>query len=156
MRAAFALCNQRHGYDSMALKKAGTGGRLPDIGKQEPPVAAMVGPLTVTAQGAILKGDARLMFAVRVLDGAGKPVTGLKDQHFKVWQLGHFFSEVSDTFVVELENIPGLEGMYHVVRSQWSLVSNGTIPFAVRVARNAASTGTALTFIVKVHEGLDT
>jgi hypothetical protein len=140
----------------MAMKKVGKVGRVPDVGHQPPPPMAAIGPLTVTAQGAILKGDERLMFAVRVLDGAGKPVTGLQDQHFKVWQLGHFFGEIGDTFVVELGEIDGLEGLYHLVRSQWSLVPNGTIPFAIRVARNNASTGTALTFVVKVREGLDT
>lgn len=139
----------------MAMKKVGKVGSVPDLGKQAPPTAA-IGPLSVSAQGAILKGDERLIFAVRVVDGAGKPVTGLKDQHFKVWQLGHHFSEVGDIFVVELGDIAGLEGIYHVVRSQWSLVPNGTIPFAIRVARNNASTGTVLTFIVKVREGLDT
>ena len=139
----------------MAMKKVGKVGRVPDVGEQPPPMAT-IGPLTVTAQGAIFKGDDRLMFAVRVLDDAGKPVTGLGTQHFKVWQLGHFFGEISDTFVVELENIPGLEGMYHLVRSQWSTVGNGTIPFFIRVARNSIKTGSALTFIVKVREGLDT
>ena len=139
----------------MAMKKVGKVGRMPDVGHQPPPMAA-VGPLSVSAQGAILKGDERLMFAVRVLDGAGKPVTGLKDEHFKVWQLGHFFSELGSVFAVELGEIDGLEGSYHLVRSQWSLVGNGTIPFAIRVARNSASTGTALTFVVKVREGLDT
>lgn len=139
----------------MAMKKVGKVGRAPDLTAHGPP-KALVGPLTVSAQGAILKDDERLMFAVRVLDAAGKPVTGLKDQHFKVWQLGHFFSEIGDTFAVELGEIDGLQGMYHVVRSQWSLVGNGTIPFAIRVARNEANAGTALTFVVKVREGLDT
>lgn len=139
----------------MAMKKVGKVGRVPDIGEQPPPMAA-IGPLQVTAQGAILKDDERLMFAVRVLDDAGKPEKGLGAQHFKVWQLGHFFSEVGDTFVVELEDIPGLEGVYHVVRSQWSTVGNGTIPFFIRVARNNLKSGSALTFIVKVREGLDT
>lgn len=139
----------------MAMKKARKAGSVPNLGKQAPPTAA-IGSLSVSAQGAILKGDERLIFAVRVVDGTGKPVTGLKDQHFKVWQLGHHFGELGDTFVVELDSIAGLEGMYHVVRSQWSLVGNGTIPFAIRVARNKASAGIALTFIVKVREGLDT
>ncbi len=140
----------------MAMKKVGKVGRVPELGQQGRPPMAAIGPLSVSAQGAILKGDERLMFAVRVVDGAGKPVTGLKDKHFKVWQLGHLFGELDDIFVVELGEIDGLEGMYHLVRSQWSLVGNGTIPFAIRVARNSASTGTALTFIVKVREGLDT
>ena len=139
----------------MAMKKVGKVGSATDVGRAPPPLVA-IGPLSVTAQGAILKGDERLIFAVRVLDDKGKPVTGLKDHHFQVWQLGHFFGEIGDVFSVELGEIDGLQGMYHVVRSQWSLVGNGTIPFAIRVARNASSTGTALTFIVKVREGLDT
>ena len=94
----------------MATKKVGKVGRVPDVSHQPPPVVA-IGSLSVSAQGAILKGDERLMFAVRVLDDAGKPVTGLKDHHFKVWQLGHFFSEIGDTFAVELGEIDGLEGI---------------------------------------------
>ena len=43
-----------------------------------------------------------------------------------------------------------------MVRAQWSPVGNGTIPFFIRVARNSNKTGAALTFIVKVREGLDT
>lgn len=138
--------------------KAGTpttAGRRPDIGTTTGTQKVATGVLQVTAQGAIYKGDDRLMLAVRVLDDAGKPITGLKEQHFQWWQLGHFFSEISDFFVVEIENIPGLEGMYHLVRQNWSMVGNGTIPFYVRVARSRLRNGGALTFIVKVREGLD-
>lgn len=140
----------------MALKKTfGKAGPTPSIGTQTPPTV-IAGPLLVSAQGATLKGDDRLMFAVRVLDNSGKPVAGLTDQHFKVWQLGQTFTEISSVFAVELTNQPGLEGMYELVRQGWSTVGNGTIPFYVRVARNSANTGGALTFIVKVREGLDT
>ena len=113
------------------------------------------GPLQVEAQGATLKDDERLIIAVRVRDHEGKPVTGLTKSNFKIWQLGHFFSDVSGFFVVELEAIAGLEGLYHLVRKNWSLVPNGTIPFYVRVAKGSLRTGGALTFIVKVREGLD-
>jgi hypothetical protein len=41
------------------------------------------------------------------------------------------------------------------VRSPWSLVGNGTIPCFVRVRKGALRSGTALTFSVKVREGLD-
>jgi hypothetical protein len=138
-------------------KKTGgtTPTRRPDIGTVPRPTLAS-GPLTVEAQGAILKDDDRLIVAVRVRDAAGEPVTGLKKQHFKLWQLGHFFSSLDGFFVVELEGIAGLEGLYHLVRTPWSLVGNGTIPFYVRVAKGALRTGGALTCIVKVREGLDT
>ena len=60
----------------MARKKAGgttpTPTREPDFtaGKAPRPKLA-TGPFTVTAQGAILKDDDRLMIVVRVLDEAG-------------------------------------------------------------------------------------
>lgn len=140
----------------MAIKKAGTGTvtKRPDIGKAPGPKVA-TGALTVEAQGAILKDDDRLIVAVRVRDASGAPIVGLKDANFTLWQLGHSFSEISGTFVVELESIAGLEGLYHVVRDKWSLAPNGTIPFYVRVARGPLSAGGALTFVVKVRDGLD-
>lgn len=113
------------------------------------------GPLHVSAQGAILKDDDRLMVVVRVLDDAGAPVTGLKKANFRLWQMGHLFGELSGFFVVEIENLPGLEGLYHLVRKPWSLVGNGTIPFFVRVQKGALRSGAALTSIVKVRDGLD-
>ena len=128
--------------------------RAPGVGRTPRPTLAS-GPLQVSAQGAILKADDRLMLAVRVLDQDGQPVTGLAKQHFKWWQLGQFFSPLSNFFVVEIDNIPGLEGMYHLVKAQWSMVGNGTTPFYVRVAKGSLRTGGALTFIVKVREGLD-
>ena len=57
--------------------------------------------------------------------------------------------------MVEIENIPGLEGMYHLVQKTWSVVGNGTIPFFVRVEKGNLRSGAALTFIVKVRDGLD-
>ena len=138
-----------------ARKAGSTTTRAPGVGTAPRPTLAS-GPLHVTAQGAILKDDDRLILAVRVLDQDGKPVTGLAKQHFKCWQLGHFFSALSNFFVVEIDNIPGLEGMYQLVRPNWSMVGNGTIPFYVRVAKGGLRTGGALTFIVKVREGLDT
>jgi hypothetical protein len=57
--------------------------------------------------------------------------------------------------VVEIENIPGLEGISHLVQKTWSVVGNGTIPFFVRVEKGKLRSGGALTFIVKVREGLD-
>ena len=113
------------------------------------------GPLAVTAQGAIFKDDDRLMLVVRVRDADGLPVTGLKKANFKWWQMGHFLGEVSGFFVVEIEGIPGCEGLYHLVQKTWSTVGNGTIPFFVRVQKGALRHGDALTFIVKVREGLD-
>ena len=144
----------------MARKKAGDGTatptRKPDLTFEKAPGPKLAsGPLTVTAQGAILKDDDRLIIAVRVLDKDGAPVAGLKKSNFKLWQLGHLFGEAGSFFVVELEDIPGLEGMYHLVHQQWSVVGNGTIPFFVRVAKGALRSGGALTFIVKVREGLD-
>ena len=144
----------------MARKKAGDGTtmptRKPDLTFEKAPRPKLAsGPLTVTAQGAILKDDDRLIIAVRVLDKDGVPVAGLKKSNFKLWQLGHLFGEAGSFFVVELEDIPGLEGMYHLVHQQWSVVGNGTIPFFVRVAKGALRSGGALTFIVKVREGLD-
>lgn len=136
----------------MALKKAGRVGRVPDIGEAPPPMTAVVGPLTVQAQGAVLGGDDRVIITVHVADQKGKPVTGLSTQHFRAWQTGHLFGELNSIWVVELENLPGLEGTYHVVSDHWSLAVNGTVPFLVRVERNAASTGVALTFAVKVQE----
>lgn len=114
------------------------------------------GPLQVEAQGATLKDDDRLIIAVRVRDSQGEPVTGLTKAAFKLWQLGHHFGSVSDVFVVELAEIAGLEGLYHLVRKNWSIVPNGTLPFYVRVSRRGLEPGGALTFIVKVREGLDT
>ena len=55
----------------------------------------------------------------------------------------------------EIENLPGLEGVYHLVQKTWSIVGNGTIPFFVRVEKGKLRHGCALTFIVKVREGLD-
>jgi len=140
----------------MAIRKAGTGTvtTRPDIGKAPRPKVA-TGALSVEAQGALLKDDDRLIIAVRVRDAEGAPVVGLKDSAFTLWQLGHVFDEIGGIFVVELDSISGLEGLYHVVRDKWSLVPNGTIPFYVRVARSPLSTGGALTFVVKVRDGLD-
>ena len=142
----------------MARKKAGdtTPTRKPDItvGKTPRPKLA-TGPLTVTAQGAILKDDDRLIVVVRVQDADGAPVTGLKKANFQLWQMGHLFGQSTSFFVVEIENIPGLEGLYHLVQKTWSLVGNGTIPFFVRVEKGKLRSGAALTFIVKVREGLD-
>ena len=74
----------------MARKKAGDGTtmptRKPDLTFEKAPRPKLAsGPLTVTAQGAILKDDDRLMIAVRVLDDQGVPVTGLKKANFKLW-----------------------------------------------------------------------
>ncbi len=144
----------------MALKKAGrtkptTPTRGPDVGTAPTPPTLAGGPLTVEAQGAILKDDDRLMVAVRVRDVDGKPVTGLEKQNFRLWQLGHFFGDLDDFFVVELEGLAGLEGLYHLVRKPWSLVGNGTIPLYVQVLKGPLRTGGALTFVVKVRDGLD-
>lgn len=142
----------------MAKKKTGTvtATRRPDVTATRPATPSIAsGPLLVSAQGAILKDDDRLMIAVRVLDKDGVPVAGLKKSNFKLWQLGQLFDEAGNFFVVELENLPGLEGMYHLVHPQWSVVGNGTIPFFVRVTKGALRSGGALTFIVKVREGLD-
>jgi hypothetical protein len=144
----------------MARKKLGTarptvttGSGLSAGATARPKLAT--GPLHVSAQGAILKDDDRLMVVVRVLDDAGAPVTGLKKANFRLWQMGHLFGELSGFFVVEIENLPGLEGLYHLVRKPWSLVGNGTIPFFVRVQKGALRSGAALTAIVKVRDGLD-
>lgn len=142
----------------MAKKKTGTvtATRRPDLTATTTPKPTIAsGPLQVSAQGAILKDDDRLIIAVRVLDKDGAPVAGLKKSNFKLWQLGHLFDEASSFFVVELENLAGLEGMYHLVHQQWSVVGNGTIPFFVRVTKGALRSGGAMTFIVKVRDGLD-
>jgi len=123
--------------------------RRPDVTK------IATGDLQVAAQGALLKDDDRLMFAVRVVDADGAPVVGLKKANFKVFQLGHMFGDMSNFFVVELGTVAGLEGMYHLVRKNWSLVPNGTIPFYVRVQKGVARSGGAMTFVVKVRDGLD-
>lgn len=144
----------------MAKKKVGgtapTPTRQPDVsvGKTPRPTLA-TGPLQVTAQGAILKDDDRLIIVVRVLDADGLPMTGLKKSNFKLWQMAHLFDQSTSFFVVEIENIPGLEGLYHLVQRNWSVVGNGTIPFFVRVEKGKLRSGAALTFIVKVREGLD-
>ncbi|WP_372013820.1 hypothetical protein [Pseudoxanthomonas sp. 10H] len=113
------------------------------------------GPLRVTAQGATLKDDERLIVVVHVADQEGAPVAGLKKANFRLWQMGHHFSELGGCFVVEVAGIAGLEGTYQLVREPWSLVGNGTIPFIVRVQKGAARSGMAMTSIVKVREGLD-
>ena len=69
--------------------------------------------------------------------------------------MGHHFDELSGFFVVEIENIAGLEGTYQLVRKPWSLAGNGTIPFVVRAEKGRLRSGVAMTFIVKVREGLD-
>ena len=144
----------------MARKKVGgstpTPTKRPDVTVEKAPRPKLAsGPLTVTAQGAILKDDDRLIIVVRVLDDQGLPVTGLKKANFKLWQMAHLFDQSTSFFVVEIENIPGLEGMYHLVQKTWSVVGNGTIPFFVRVEKGKLRSGAALTFIVKVREGLD-
>ena len=144
----------------MAKKKAGgvvaAGDGRPEVSAGNTPRPTLAsGPLTGSAQGAIFKDDDRLMLVVRVQDAEGAPVTGLKKANFKWWQMGHFFGDVSGFFVVEIDNIPGCEGLYHLVRSQWSTVGNGTIPLFVRVQKGDSRHGGALTFIVKVREGLD-
>ena len=144
----------------MAKKKIGdttpTPTKRPDVsaGKAPKPTLAS-GPLLVTAQGSTLKDDDRLIIVVRVLDADGLPVTGLKKSNFQIWQMAHLFGNLTSFFVVEIDNIPGLEGMYHLVQKTWSLVGNGTIPFFVRVEKGKLRSGAALTFIVKVREGLD-
>lgn len=137
----------------MARRKIGdtvaTPTRRPDLTK------IATGDLQVFAQGALLKDDDRLIVAVRVLDADGAPVVGLKKANFKLFQLGHLFGDMSNFFVVELGTIAGLEGMYHLVRKNWSLVPNGTIPFYVRAQKGAARSGGVMTFVVKVRDGLD-
>lgn len=141
-----------------AKKTAGSAvrGRARDVtvGPTHRPTLA-TGPLRVTAQGATLKDDDRLIVVVHVTDTEGVPVTGLKKANFRLWQMGHFFSEVGGIFVVEASEIAGLEGTYQLVRRPWTLVGNGTIPFFVRVQKGTLRSGTAMTFIVKVREGLD-
>ena len=112
------------------------------------------GDLQVSAQGALLKDDDRLILAVRVLDADGAAVVGLKKANFKLFQLGHLFGSIGSFSVIELGTIDGLEGMYHLVRHSWSLVPNGTIPFFVRVQKGLARSGGAMTFVVKVNDGL--
>ncbi len=143
----------------MARKKAGgatTPTKRPDVsaGKTPRPTLAS-GPLQVAAQGATLKDDDRLIIVVRVTDADGVPVTGLKKSNFQLWQMAHLFDQSTSFFVVEIENLPGLEGLYHLVQKTWSVVGNGTIPFFVRVEKGKLRHGCALTFIVKVREGLD-
>ena len=144
----------------MARKKVGgaapTPTKRPDatLGKTPRPTLA-TGALQVSAQGAILKDDDRLIVVVRVLDADGAPVTGLKKSNFQLWQMGPLFGQSTGFFVVEIENLPGLEGLYHLVQKTWSIVGNGTIPFFVRVEKGKLRHGAALTFIVKVREGLD-
>ncbi len=82
-------------------------------------------------------------------------VSGFAEARRRMRRLGHFFGQFTAFFTVEIENIPGLEGTYHLVAEQWSTVGNGTIPFYVRVAKGSLRTGGAMTFIVKVREGLD-
>lgn len=144
----------------MAMKKsagsvyaANDGPKFEAAPGKRPTVA--IGPLSVEAQGAIFKGDDRVIVVVRVRDQDGAPVAGLDREHFKWWRLGHSISEFSAFWVVELENIPGLEGMYQLVQDQWSTVGNGTIPLYVHVATSKQRSGGALTFLVKVREGLD-
>ena len=144
----------------MARKKAGgdtaTATRRPDASVTKMPRPTLAsGPLQVTAQGATLKDDDRLIIVVRVLDADGAPVTGLKKANFQLWQMAHLFGQSTGFFVVEIDNLPGLEGLYHLVQKNWSLVGNGTIPFFVRVEKGTLRSGAALTFIVKVREGLD-
>ena len=142
----------------MAKKKTGgvTATRRPVVTATNMPRPTLAsGPLQVSAQGAILKDDDRLIIAVRVLDKDGAPVTGLKKSNFKLWQMGQFFDQAGNFFVVEMEGIAGLEGMYQLVHPQWSTVGNGTIPFFVRASKGTLRSGGALTFIVKVREGLD-
>ncbi len=128
----------------------------PDIsagGGPRPTLAS--GPLLVAAQGATLKDDDRLFVVVRVTDAEGVPLAGLKKANFKLWQMGHLFGDLTIKTVVDTGTIAGLEGCYHVVCKPWSLVGNGTIPFLVRVEKGKLRHGTALTFIVKVRDGLD-
>lgn len=94
----------------MARKKVGgaTPTRRPDATFEKAPRPTLAsGPFTVSAQGAILKDDDRLIVVVRVLDADGAPVTGLKKQNFKLWQMGHFFSELNGFFVVEIDSMVG-------------------------------------------------
>ncbi len=142
----------------MAKKKAGgaTATRRPDATATNTPKPTIAsGPLLVSAQGGILEDDDRLIIAVRVLDKDGVPVPGLKKSNFKLWQLGQLFDEASGFFVVELGEIAGLQGMYQLVHPLWSVAGNGTFPFFVRVTKGSLRSGGALTFIVKVREGLD-
>lgn len=113
------------------------------------------GPLLVSAQGGLLKDDDRLIVVVRVTDADGTPVTGLRKSNFSLWQMGQLFGEASGFFVVEIENLAGLEGLYHLVHKTWSVAGNGTIPFFVRVQKGKLRSGATLTFIVKVRDGLD-
>lgn len=138
----------------MALKKA-VPARTPASGPLRDAWRLSGGPLTVTAQGALYRSDDRLIIAVRVVESDGTPVTGLNPQHFRLWQLGHFFDALTVDTVVEVTGIGGLEGMYQVVHHQWGLAGNGTIPFYVHVSHGPRAHGSALTFAVKVHQGLD-
>ena len=144
----------------MARKKVGgatpTPTGRPDATVRKTPRPTLAsGPLQVSAQGAILKDDDRLIIVVRVTDADGVPVTGLKKSNFQLWQMAHLFDQSTGFFVVEIENLPGLEGLYHLVQKTWSVVGNGTIPFFVRVEKGKLRSGAALTFIVKVRDGLD-
>lgn len=108
--------------------------------------------LIVTAQGIHHSGSNDLIIAVDVRDEAGAAVTGLTKARFKVWQLGHLFSEMSIDTVVPLDSIATLEGLYHVVRKNWAPAVDGTFGFRVRVAKGRVS-GDCLTWVVKIGGG---
>jgi len=108
--------------------------------------------LIVTAQGIHHSGTDDLILAVDVRDEAGAPVTGLTKARFKVWQLGHLFSEMSIDTVVPLDSIATLEGMYHLVRKNWAPAVDGTFGFRIRVAKGRVS-GDTLTWVVKIGGG---
>jgi len=108
--------------------------------------------LIVTAQGIHHSGTNDLILAVDVRDEAGAPVTGLTKTRFKVWQLGHLFSEMSIDTVVPLDSIATLEGMYHLVRKNWAPAVDGTFGFRIRVAKGRVA-GDTLTWVVKIGGG---
>lgn len=109
--------------------------------------------LIVVAQGILHSGSSDLILAVSVRDELGAPVTGLAKRNFKVWMLGHFFSDMGLDTVVPLDSIATLEDLYHLVFKNWSPAVDGTFGFRVRVAKGRATSGDTLAWVVKIGGG---
>ena len=79
----------------------------------------------------------------------------MKKSNFALWQLGQLFDEASGFFVVELGKSPACKACTSSCTRYGRWPATASFPFFVRVTKGSLRSGGALTFIVKVREGLD-
>lgn len=77
-------------------------------------------------------------FIVRVKDGTGEPVTGLKKQNFKIYDIGFDFGELSIFSFQEINDtapsLPFLPGTY-LLRLKRNILMRGQFAYSIFVSK---------------------